>query len=304
MSLHDLIRETERMRRFIDSVSMSTQIAQSVKLASALSADHLAMINRINEQYASIGRASQVTIPTELLMPNVDYARITAALQPSLDMARLFRQFSAPLTLMQADYLRTLRQLTPSFKTVIEQLSGEARLLGEFEATSQDDSELSSEADSETSEIVIERFQLVRFLPITVIDAIAANPELVRGLDPRDFEKLIADLLATLEFENIILTPCSHDGGRDVIATKFISGIPLLFSFECKRYDAKIGVEIMRGLLGSVAHGHTKANKGVLVTTSTFTRDARDFIVSEPLVDGKDFNDLVVWLNVYKTKAT
>jgi len=321
MSIEQVIRETERMQRLFDSVALSSQVSSLANASNILKTIDTHLIANISDQYSSILKLSSPSFPNEFLTPNIDIDRLNAMLRPSIDFAQQFKEISAPLSALQIDFLQNISILT--FDNVLKQLTVDSRIIGEFELDFEDhesseSSEESSESSSESSssesssetsessefsdliEAVHQRFETVQFLPVTLLDAIADNPQLMRGMEPRDFEKLVAHLLESLEFENIILTPPSGDGGRDVIATKFVAGIPLLFSFECKRYSNKIGLDIMRGLLGSVAHGPTKVNKGVLVTTSTFTSGAEEFILSEPLVDGKGFQDLVSWLNVYK----
>lgn len=43
----------------------------------------------------------------------------------------------------------------------------------------------------------------------------------------------------------------------------------------------------------------TRANNGVLITTSTFTPAASSFILTEPNLDGEDFDGVVAWLQEY-----
>ena len=147
-----------------------------------------------------------------------------------------------------------------------------------------------------------ERIAKVEFLPIRVMEAIRANPEEMRRLSDRGFEEFTAELLQQVGFDKVLLTPRSGDGGRDVVAAQQVNGIPVLFAFECKRYavDRKIGPAVLRALLGTVTHDATKANIGVLVTTATFTKGSRDFIVSEAMIQGKDFHDIVEWLHKHK----
>lgn len=71
------------------------------------------------------------------------------------------------------------------------------------------------------------------------------------------------------------LTPARTDGGRDVIATRSEPGATERLLVECKLHEDKIGVEYARGLLGVVAS--EKANRGVLVSPSGFTKGAQDF---------------------------
>ena len=98
--------------------------------------------------------------------------------------------------------------------------------------------------------------------------------------------------------------PSSGDEGRDVLATKRVHGLSILFAFECKRYaaDRPVGPGIARALLGTITHGATRANKGVLVTTSRFTPAARSFIITEPSLDGRDFDGILEWLREYSAK--
>lgn len=187
---------------------------------------------------------------------------------------------------------------------VTSALNTDSVFLGEIEISPNLDDE---EGSSENQKIILpeefrDRLKTVQFLPIKLFDQILNDPNLMRGMDPREFENLIAELMYKSGFENIIVTPRSNDKGRDILATKTVCDIPIMFAFECKRYspENKIKPEIMRALLGTISHHQTKANKGVLVTTSSFSREAKSFIASESMLSGKDFNDLVKWINQVK----
>jgi len=95
-------------------------------------------------------------------------------------------------------------------------------------------------------------------------------------LDPRKFEELIAELL-TRDKYRVELTQAKRDGGRDVLAYHDSSLGSHLHLFECKRYalHRRVGVPLVRSLFG-VLHDEN-ATSAVLVTTSEFTRDARQF---------------------------
>lgn len=144
----------------------------------------------------------------------------------------------------------------------------------------------------------------VNNLPLRVLSKILSNPAEVRNITPREFEEFIADLLNELGFKDVVLTPRSRDGGKDIIASHSIQGIPLTFYFECKKYaeSNKTQIETMRTLLGTVAHDSQKVNKGVLVTTSTFTKGCKDLILAESRLDGKDYNDILGWVSELKEK--
>ncbi|MBU1188516.1 MAG: restriction endonuclease [Gammaproteobacteria bacterium] len=191
---------------------------------------------------------------------------------------------------------------------VIDELTAAKRFLGEFEYSSEvfssdepahDDYESQDAEEAlDTRREVESRIIQVGHFPAKVFEALSENPELIRGLSPREFEELTAELLDRLGFQGIQLTPRSGDGGRDVVATKRVNDIPIIMAFECKRYSQnnKIGLDIMRSLLGTITHGPTRASMGVVVTTSSFTSGAKKFIATEATVDGKDFDSMVKWL--------
>jgi hypothetical protein len=150
----------------------------------------------------------------------------------------------------------------------------------------------------------LETLRSVDFAPIVLLDRALRNPGMMRQMEARDFESFIASLVEQLGFEDVVLTPGSRDQGRDVLATKHVHGISIFFAFECKRYsaDRPVGPDIARALLGTISHAATRATKGVLVTTSRFTPAARRFILTEPSLDGRDFDGIVEWLREYATK--
>ena len=78
----------------------------------------------------------------------------------------------------------------------------------------------------------------------------------------------------------------SADGGVDMVA---VSTQPLLsgrYIVQCKRYSHSVSSPIIRDLYGVVMS--ERANKGILITTSTFTSDAVEFARDKPieLIDG------------------
>ena len=247
----------------------------------------------------------------DALQPSAEVQRTLSSMQPTHEMRNFVRWANSPLSPGISDLLREAteaqRVVETSHRTIndisrmMDSLRLDLRLIGETdlgEAAEDkgDDPALVLPAEAAA------RIARVEFLPIRLMNALRANPDEMRQLSDREFEEFTAELLRQVGFDNVLLTPRSGDGGRDVVAARQVNGIPLLFAFECKRYaeNNKIGPALLRGLLGTVTHGATKANIGVLVTTSTFTRASREFIVSEALIDGKDFHDIVEWLHKYR----
>lgn len=196
---------------------------------------------------------------------------------------------------------------------VLNAMRDNAVYLGEYTFEPEDERGLAeksaSESDSHSAIILPENadFQLRRvdYFPISILHKMMSDPELMRTIPPREFELFVGELIDKLGFSDVSVTPRSNDRGRDIIASKNINGIPVLFAFECKQYsqNRKIQIDTMRSLLGTISHGTTKANIGVLVTTSTFTKGAKNFYLSEAMLDGKDFNDLVGWLRQVKSRT-
>ena len=104
----------------------------------------------------------------------------------------------------------------------------------------------------------------------------------------RGFECLTERLYHAMGYDTE-LTPPRKDGGRDVIARKGAVASREHVLVECKLYSDPIGVETVRTLQGVVADA--KATKGVLVTASTFTDDAREWADRNPLelINGDEF---------------
>ena len=70
---------------------------------------------------------------------------------------------------------------------------------------------------------------------------------------------------------------------------------------ECKRYcpDRPVGVSLVRSLLGVVKA--KRVTQGLLVTTSRFTRDAREFAEQVPhQLSLREYFDLLDWLNAVR----
>lgn len=103
-------------------------------------------------------------------------------------------------------------------------------------------------------------------------NVLLANPHLLKTLNWRVFEEMLADVLVTFGYE-IELQKGSKDGGVDIFALKRDSDFGThRYIIQAKRYKNKIGVEPVRQLL--FLNDHYKATKSCLATTATFTRGA------------------------------
>lgn len=92
---------------------------------------------------------------------------------------------------------------------------------------------------------------------------------------------------------NADVTQKTHDGGKDIVAIFEMGGVLYTIYFECKRYatDRPVGVNIVRELYGVMERD--RVDKGVIVTTSNFTRGA---VAEAQMLNGRirliDFDDL------------
>ncbi|KAA0141023.1 restriction endonuclease [Gimesia chilikensis] len=136
-----------------------------------------------------------------------------------------------------------------------------------------------------------------------LIQFLSKHPDKLHDLDPRRFEELVAELFRKQGFQ-ITLTPQTRDGGKDIYALKHDQFGKSLYLIECKRYAKhnKVGVETLRSLYGVATVEN--ATKGIIATTSSFTKDAIDF--ASPLeykLSLRDFDALSEWLIDYTTDA-
>ena len=124
-------------------------------------------------------------------------------------------------------------------------------------------------------------------------------PEKMHDLTSRKFEELIASILEDMNLD-VQLTKATRDGGRDIIATMKNALTSMLIFVECKKYspDFKVDVSIIREVAG--VHTFRKPEKSIIVTTSTFTKDA---IEEAQMLNGKmelkDYENLKEWLEKY-----
>lgn len=116
--------------------------------------------------------------------------------------------------------------------------------------------------------------------------------DLIKKLAPAAFERLSQRLLRELGFANVEVTGKSGDGGIDGVGVFKLGGV-LSFHvvFQCKRYAGSVSASVVRDFRGAMIG---RADKGLLITTGVFTRDARqeaqrDGAPPIDLVDGKAF---------------
>ena len=141
----------------------------------------------------------------------------------------------------------------------------------------------------------------VQLLRLEVIDldlyrSIQANPELLRTIEWRVFERLLADMLERFGFE-VELQRGTRDGGVGIFAVKRIGVFgPERFLIQAKRWKNKVGVEPVQQLVFLQSHLHV--TKSCLATTATFTKGALQLGKQYAWqLELRDFDGLKTWVD-------
>lgn len=132
-------------------------------------------------------------------------------------------------------------------------------------------------------------------------DALAEDLlEQVMNCNPTFFERLVLKLLLAMGYGGAFPESSSHvgktrDGGIDGIINEDKLGLDII-CVQAKRWTDSVGRPVVQAFAGSMeAH---RAKKGVLISTSTFSRDALDFVDRIErkivLIDGSKLAQLMI----------
>lgn len=131
-------------------------------------------------------------------------------------------------------------------------------------------------------------------LPVDIIELDWQNQLIstIKQIKPEQFERLCQRFLRELGFVNVEVTKQSADGGIDGQGIyKLGSVLSFHVVFQSKRYDGSVSSNVIRDFRGAMSG---RADKGLIITTGNFTRDAkreavRDGAVPIDLIDGNEF---------------
>lgn len=111
--------------------------------------------------------------------------------------------------------------------------------------------------------------------------------ENIQNMSPAGFERLIQRLLRESGFIQVEVTGRTGDGGIDGHGILRLGGlISFNVIFQCKKWQSAVGSSQIRDFRGAMVG---RADKGVFITTGTFTKDA----IKEATRDGAPAIDLV-----------
>jgi HJR/Mrr/RecB family endonuclease len=122
----------------------------------------------------------------------------------------------------------------------------------------------------------------------------------LRGLTPRQFEQLLAELFNREGYE-AHLTPPGKDGGRDVIAV-LPGPLPLLVVAEAKHMSL-VKPTVVQAMWGVKCAD--KAHMGLIATTGRFSEKTRQMTTRNwaRLINLRDGEQFIQWMDNIKMKA-
>ena len=124
--------------------------------------------------------------------------------------------------------------------------------------------------------------------------------ENVKKATPRFFEELVVELLVAMGYGGSRVDAGqavgqSGDGGIDGIIKEDRLGLDVIY-VQAKRWENSVGRPDLQGFVGSL-EGH-RARKGVFITTSRFSKEAKDYSERTEkkvvLIDGEQLAQLMI----------
>jgi restriction system protein len=124
--------------------------------------------------------------------------------------------------------------------------------------------------------------------------------EALLAMEPSAFERLCQRVLRESGFVKVEVTGRSGDGGIDGTGVLRLNLLSFQVLFQSKRYRGSVGAPVVRDFRGAMVG---RADKGLIITTGTFTADARreatrDGAPAIDLVDGDALCDLLKSLRI------
>lgn len=167
----------------------------------------------------------------------------------------------------------------------------------------QEDLDATAEAESSPEELVAVGYkELQKSLASELLD-------LIKSSSPEFFEQLVVDLMLAMGYggsreEAGRKVGKSGDGGVDGVINEDRLGLDVVY-LQAKRWEGTVGRPAVQGFAGSLEG--FRANKGVMITTSSFTRDAREYVSligkKIVLIDGWTLAELMIEYNVGVSKV-
>jgi len=126
----------------------------------------------------------------------------------------------------------------------------------------------------------------------------------VKDVAPRFFEEIVIDLLVRMGYggsraEAARAIGRSGDGGIDGVIDEDRLGLDVIY-VQAKRWEGTVGRPEIQKFAGALQG--QRANKGIFITTSSFSRDAEEYAqrigIRIVLIDGRRLANLMFEYNV------
>ena len=174
-----------------------------------------------------------------------------------------------------------------------------------FHATPEKDSKI-DEATRSSQEIVEKTSQTPQEILDTTYQSLRLNLaqeilEQIKNNPPKFFENLVVDLLVAMGYGGSRkdagqAVGQSGDGGIDGIIKEDKLGLDAIY-IQAKRWEGTVGDPIVQGFAGALMG--KKARKGILITTSNFSQQAKNYATTVDnlkiiLIDGEQLAQLMI----------
>lgn len=165
-------------------------------------------------------------------------------------------------------------------------------------------SKTSAESEKTPEESLETAFEIIRQ---NLADEII---EKVKSCSPNFFEYLVVDLLVKMGYGGTREDAGerlgkSGDGGIDGIIKEDRLGLDIIY-LQAKRWESVVGRPEIQKFAGALQG--QRARKGVFITTSDFTREAREYVLQIDskiiLIDGEELAELMIDYNIGVSNAT
>ena len=261
-----------RMRDVTDALATRFHLTQQEREEMLPSGQQTLFNNRVSWAKTHLKGAGLISNPNRGKVTLSDEGRRVLATHPDAINCRFLRQYPSYLELVGRS--RT---------------DDEGEQVGAVDGT---------ESDQTPLELMDESFHALRR---ATADELLVK---LRECSPGFFEKVVVKLLQAMGYGGVsgeaLVTGRSGDAGIDGIIKEDKLGLDIV-CIQAKRWEGTVGRPVIQGFVGSM--DFVRARKGVILTTSQFSRDAVDFVdriegKKVVLIDGPQLADLMIDHNV------
>ena len=261
-----------RMRDVTDALATRFHLTQQEREEMLPSGQQTLFNNRVSWAKTHLKGAGLISNPNRGKVTLSDEGRRVLATHPDAINCRFLRQYPSYLELVGRS--RT---------------DDEGEQVGAVDGT---------ESDQTPLELMDESFHALRR---ATADELLVK---LRECSPGFFEKVVVKLLPAMGYGGVsgeaLVTGRSGDAGIDGIIKEDKLGLDIV-CIQAKRWEGTVGRPVIQGFVGSM--DFVRARKGVILTTSQFSRDAVDFVdriegKKVVLIDGLQLADLMIDHNV------